>query len=43
MLRINAPRLSRVVRLMKSEGSLAVGASLGEGLLGQFGIKINQG
>ena len=42
MIGINTPRLSRVVRLMKSKGGLAVGASLGESLLGQFGIKINK-
>ena len=42
MIRVYAPGLSGVMRVMKPERRLAVWASLGQGLLGQFSIKLNK-
>ncbi len=41
MVRIDAPRLSRIVGLMQM-GMTAMRTPLSEGLFGQLGIKINK-
>jgi len=41
MIRLDPSRLPRIVRLMQSVMT-AVGATLGQGLLGQLGIKLEQ-
>ena len=41
MIRLDPSRISRIVRLVQSVMT-AVGATLGQGLLGQLGIKPEQ-